>query len=170
MFPLSLHRNQPLNDLDSCTTTSTADDHNIMLSPSSQQTPTSPRTGLAARMQRRLRRMSSKDKETNSNKNNKFDLLARQEQRQLGEEIKTSKHYVKNLQNSYKIRQHAKATSMMQVFAKMHASDLSEEIQLCEQELKYEESMHSIDHSTTRRRMRDGSLRSSARNAYSTAA
>jgi hypothetical protein len=96
----------------------------------------SPSSSMMCLVQRRMRRTICR---------NKFQSLARQEQRQLREEIKTCKNYVRTLQNSYKIRQHAKETSIMEVFARDYATDLSEEIQLCEEELKYEDTMHALD-------------------------
>ena len=135
------HRTDPnhhVHDPDFCTTSSW--DHTSIKSLSDSPT-------MMTRIRRRMRR--------NCLCSSKFHSLARQEQRQLAEEIKTCKHYVRNLQNVYKIRQHAKDTSILHVFAREHATDLSEEIQLCQEELKFEESLHSLDCSRRRGMLRD---------------
>lgn len=107
-------------------------------------------SNLASRIRNRMMFSSA----TTIGRSKFADVLAREEQRRLAEEIKDCKSCVKNLESSLKMRRiNSKgeddssnhSTSRRSAFARFlarddHASSLSDEIQYYEQELKEEQA------------------------------
>ena len=114
------------------------DDNMSVNSQDSQQGPSTPGSRISSGRRGRV-------------STSKFDAMIKDEQRHLTEEIRTCKNYVRNLQQKRKVAQRG-TLGITQIWAKEHASDLMEEISTCEQELKFEDSVHSIDISISRRR------------------
>ena len=116
------------NDLDASSSSEMSSDHSCCHSTCSR---TSPRSSpaLGSRIRRRMGRVGTKFSIS--------DHLARQEQRQLTEEIKICKCYVKSLEQFEKQKkQHSEHCNRR--FAREHSKSLSEEIQSIEEELKHQ--------------------------------